>query len=75
MTRQRHRTEIAAYAGFDVRGNPAWGTIRPTREACAEIVERIAPAVGGFPPPLTIWPVYIGHDLNRQLDIPLDDKP
>ena len=70
-------TEIAAYAGFDIRGNIAFGTIRSSREACAAEVERIAPTVAGFAPPLRVLPVYIGLDLNTQLDMPLDgpEKP
>ena len=69
--RKPYGTEIPAYAGFDQNGTPAWATFRPTREACAEAVERVAPAVEGFPPPLRILPVFIGLDLNTQPDLPL----
>lgn len=69
--RKPYPTEIAAYAGFDQNGRPAWGTIRPTREACAAEVARVAPAVEGFLPPLSIFPVFIGLDVGTQPDLPL----
>lgn len=58
---------VQGYAGFDQNGNPAWGTFRPSREACAEIVSRYAPEVTDCPPALRILPVWIGTDLNTQL--------
>ena len=71
--RKPYPTEIAAYAGFDQNGQPAWATFRPTREACAEIVGRYAPEVEGHPPALRIMPVYVGFDLNTQLGLELED--
>lgn len=70
--RTPYPTEIAAFAGFDGRGNIALGTLRLDRDACQAEIERVAPAVKGYPAPLRILPVYIGTDLNRQLDMPLE---
>lgn len=67
--RKSYAREIPAYAGFDPSGRPAWGTFRASREECAAVIERIAPTVEGFPPPLRIVPVFIGLDLNTQLDM------
>lgn len=55
-------------------GRLAWGTIRPTREACVQEIERTNPAVEGFPAPLRAMPVFIGLDLNTQLHMPLDEE-
>ena len=67
--------EIPAFVGVDGRGVFAWGTIRATRESCAEAIERFASPVAGYSPPLRIVPVWIGFDLNRQLAFELDDTP
>ena len=67
-------TEIAAYAGFDPRGNIAFGTIRKSREDCAAEIERTNPGVAGFPPPLRIMPVFIGLDLNTQLKFDISQE-
>lgn len=72
MKKRTPAREIAAFVGVDGRGGIAWGTFRESRAACAAEIERIAPAVGGFPPPLRVMPVRIAFDLNRQLDMPLD---
>lgn len=70
--RKTYAREVSAFVGIDAAGNLAFGTIRSSREECAAIIERIAPAVEGFPPPLRIMPVFIGLDLNTQLAMPLD---
>lgn len=74
--RKTYSQEVPAFVGIDRRGNFAWGTIRPTREGCLEVIERFGGAVNGFPDRLRIMPVFIGYDLNRQLAFQLgDDQP
>lgn len=70
--RQSFSRTVPAFVGIDGRGHFAWGTMRPTREACAEMIERWSSPVAGFPPPLQIMPVTIGLDLHHQLAMPLD---
>ena len=69
--RKTYPDELDGYAGFTSQGKPAWGTFRPTREACAVEVERIAPTVEGFPPALRVLPVRIWPDLNAQTEMSL----
>lgn len=72
MKRKPHITEIKAFAAFDDRGNLLYATIRPTKEAATEALERMNSRIEGLPYYWRVMPVFIGVDLNFQLafDLP-----
>lgn len=63
MTKTKTQKQTArAFVAVDSRGNFAWGTVRPTPEACAQIVERYNPACE-----FAIMPIQISYDPARRL--------
>lgn len=63
MSRTKTPKQTArAFVAVDSRGNFAWGTVRPTPEGCAQIVEHWNPACE-----FAIMPIQIAYDPTRRL--------
>lgn len=61
----------SAFVAVDSRGNFAWGSVRPTPQACYAVMERWNANLDGFPPTFSIMPIQIAYDPSRRLVVQL----
>lgn len=72
MTKRKTPPEaVDAFVGVDGRGQFAWGSVRPTPQACYAAMERWNANLDGLPPSFSIMPIQIRYDPARRLVVQL----